>query len=78
MEYKVSCIGQYITNGLDANLSKKSSSDEPDKIGFDIFKRGKVKYAAGSVYAAQTIHGGAGIWPVNTKCATVLPGLYAD
>jgi succinate dehydrogenase/fumarate reductase flavoprotein subunit len=55
---------------------KRVGSDEPDKIGLDIFKRGKVKYAAGSVYAAQTIHGGAGIWPVNTKCATALPGLY--
>lgn len=55
---------------------KRVGSDEPDKIGFDIFKRGKVKYAAGSVYAAQTIHGGAGVWPTNTKCATALPGLY--
>jgi succinate dehydrogenase/fumarate reductase flavoprotein subunit len=47
-----------------------------DKVGLDYSKRGKVRLP-GIVPAVQTIHGGAGIWPINTKCATGLPGLYA-
>jgi succinate dehydrogenase/fumarate reductase flavoprotein subunit len=51
---------------------------EPDKVGLDIFRGGKLRFSVGSIEVAQPIHGGgAGIWPVNTKCATGLPGLYA-
>jgi len=51
---------------------------EPDKIGLDIFGGGKLKFLVGSIEVAQPMHGGgSGIWPVNTKCATALPGLYA-
>jgi succinate dehydrogenase/fumarate reductase flavoprotein subunit len=50
---------------------------EPDKVGFDLFKRGKIKFAVGGLYVAQSLHGGQGIWPINTQCATALPGLFA-
>jgi succinate dehydrogenase/fumarate reductase flavoprotein subunit len=48
-----------------------------DKVGLDFSKGGKVQMSAGSVYAVQPVHGGVGIWPINTKCATIIPGLYA-
>jgi succinate dehydrogenase/fumarate reductase flavoprotein subunit len=51
---------------------------EADKIGLDMFGGGKLKFLVGSIEVAQPIHGGGcGIWPVNTGCATSLPGLYA-
>ncbi len=51
--------------------------DYVDKVGLDYAKRGKVRVLPGIVNAVQPIHGGAGIWPINTTCATTLPGLYA-
>jgi len=56
---------------------ERMETAEPDKIGLDIFKGGKLKYSAGRLEVAQSFPGGSGIWPVNTKCATALPGLYA-
>jgi len=56
---------------------ERMETAEPDKIGLDISKGGKLEYTAGRLDAAQPIPGGAGIWPVNTSCATALPGLYA-
>lgn len=56
---------------------KRQGTVETDKIDLDLYNGGKLKFSAGRVEATQSIHGGAGIWPVDTKCSTALPGLYA-
>ena len=43
---------------------------------FDPRNRGKYRIAGGAWAGGQNSHTG-GIWPINTKCATTLPGLYA-
>ena len=43
---------------------------------FDPGKRGKFRIAGGAWVGMQNSQTG-GIWPINTKCATTLPGLYA-
>jgi succinate dehydrogenase/fumarate reductase flavoprotein subunit len=49
---------------------------EIDKIDLNIFERDFLQYTAGRESAAQNIHGGCGIWPVDTNCASNIPGLY--
>ena len=56
---------------------RRVGTAQPDKVGLDITKRGKLKYPGEMHLVAQILGGGHGIWPVNTKCATALPGLYA-
>ena len=47
-----------------------------ERIGFDIFKRGKVHYPASRIWAAP-VPAGAGISPIDKSCAAGVPGLYA-
>jgi succinate dehydrogenase/fumarate reductase flavoprotein subunit len=47
-----------------------------ERIGFDIFKRGKVIFPATRIWVAP-VPGGSGIWPIDKSCATEIPGLYA-
>jgi succinate dehydrogenase/fumarate reductase flavoprotein subunit len=56
---------------------ERMETAEPDKIGLDVFKGGKLKYTAGRLDVVQPFPGGSGIWPVNVKCATAVPGLFA-
>jgi len=50
---------------------------EAERIGFDVSRGGKIPIV-GNYFLGNSIHGGtAGILPVNTKCATTIPGLYA-
>jgi succinate dehydrogenase/fumarate reductase flavoprotein subunit len=51
-------------------------TDEIDKIGLNIFEKDILKYTAGRESAAQNIHGGCGIWPIDANCASNVPGLY--
>lgn len=55
---------------------KRMGTEQPDKIGLDVFRGGKVKWPASRVMT-NSIFAGSGIWPINTHCATALPGLYA-
>lgn len=55
---------------------RRIGTDQPYKIGLDIFKGGKVKWTPARVMTNQ-IFAGSGIWPINTSCATCVPGLYA-
>jgi succinate dehydrogenase/fumarate reductase flavoprotein subunit len=50
---------------------------EIDKVGLNIFDRDKLKYSAGRESAAQNIHGGSGICPIDMHCASNIPGLYS-
>ena len=51
---------------------------EMQKTGFDPFKGGFFsEFSPGAMITMQINGGGNGIWPINTKCATALPGLYA-
>jgi succinate dehydrogenase/fumarate reductase flavoprotein subunit len=47
-----------------------------DRVGFDIFQRGKVTYPATRIWASPTA-AGSGIWPVDQNCGSRVPGLYA-
>jgi succinate dehydrogenase/fumarate reductase flavoprotein subunit len=47
-----------------------------ERIGFDIFKRGKVHYPASRIWSAP-VPGGAGICAIDKNCASIVPGLYA-
>ena len=49
---------------------------QPDKIGLDIFRGGKVMWPPSRVMT-NSIFGGSGIWPIDKNCATAVPGLYA-
>jgi succinate dehydrogenase/fumarate reductase flavoprotein subunit len=50
---------------------------ETDAEGLEILKGGKLKFNVPSYDDVVNVFGGAGIWPINTDCATGLPGLYA-
>ncbi|MFC2070172.1 FAD-dependent oxidoreductase [Chloroflexota bacterium] len=52
-----------------------SNARESERIGFDPHNRGKFQVSGG--VALGTHSGMGGIWPVDTKCATTLSGLYA-
>jgi len=49
---------------------------QADKIGLDVFRGGKIRWPSSRV-APGSLFAGTGIWPVDTHCATGLPGLYA-
>jgi succinate dehydrogenase/fumarate reductase flavoprotein subunit len=52
-----------------------SDARESERIGFDPGHCGKFLQAGGGAAGAPNAQT-AGVWPVNTKCATVVPGLY--
>ena len=52
---------------------QKSDAMESERVGFDPRNRGK--HLLSGVNTGTSI--GGSIWPINTKCATTLPGLYA-
>jgi succinate dehydrogenase/fumarate reductase flavoprotein subunit len=52
-----------------------SDAIESDRMGFDPVKGGKFVQVGGGAAGAPNAQTG-GIWPVNTKCATRIPGLY--
>jgi succinate dehydrogenase/fumarate reductase flavoprotein subunit len=57
-------------------VRKRANPVEAERIGLDYARGGKYPCIGGSaagVSSQQT----AGIWVINTKCATSLPGLYA-
>jgi len=47
-----------------------------DKIGMDVFKSDKILWPSSRVFLIPP-HAGSGIHPVNTHCATGVPGLFA-
>jgi hypothetical protein len=49
---------------------------QSDKIGLDVFRGGKIKWPASRVMT-NSIFAGSGVWTVDTKCATDIPGLFA-
>ena len=55
---------------------QRIGTGQPDKIGLDIFRGGKVMWPPSRVMT-NSIFGGSGIWPVDKSCATAVPGLYA-
>jgi succinate dehydrogenase/fumarate reductase flavoprotein subunit len=56
---------------------ERMETAEADKIGLDVFKSGKLQYPAGRLEVTQPFPGGSGIRPVNDKCSTAIPGLFA-
>ena len=48
---------------------------EHERIGLDLSRRGKILVAGGP--AGYSLVGASGVWVINTKGATSLPGLYA-
>jgi succinate dehydrogenase/fumarate reductase flavoprotein subunit len=50
-------------------------SIENERIGLELSHRGKIPAAGGP--AGYSLVGASGVWVINTKCATSLPGLYA-
>ena len=55
---------------------KRIGTHQPDKIDLDVFRGDKIQWPAARVMT-NTIFAGSGIWPINTSCATAVPGLYA-
>jgi succinate dehydrogenase/fumarate reductase flavoprotein subunit len=55
----------------------RMGTNEPDKIGLDLFNGGKLKFSPGRVENAQGIHGGNGIRPIDLHGTSDIPGLYA-
>ena len=53
-----------------------SDAIESERMGFDPGKGGKFVQVGGGAAGAPNAQTG-GVWPVNTKCATRIPGLYA-
>jgi succinate dehydrogenase/fumarate reductase flavoprotein subunit len=50
---------------------------EAERAGIDVSRGGKIPMVGGA-FTGSSIHGGSsGIWPINTKCASSIPGLYA-
>ncbi len=49
---------------------------QSEKIGLDVFQGGKIEWPASRVMT-NSIFAGSGVWPVDKKCATAIPGLYA-
>jgi succinate dehydrogenase/fumarate reductase flavoprotein subunit len=57
-------------------IRKRGNTVELKRIGLDVTRGGKYQMMGGAAagrYREQT----TGIWPVNIKCASSLPGLYA-
>ena len=54
---------------------QRSDALESERIGFDPSRGGKFPLAGGRGAGMQNSQTG-GVWPVNTKCSTCLPGLY--
>jgi succinate dehydrogenase/fumarate reductase flavoprotein subunit len=52
-----------------------SDALESERIGFDPGRGGKISQAGGGAAGAPNAQT-AGIWPINTECATSIPGLY--
>lgn len=46
------------------------------QLDLDAEQEGKVRMVVGSSLG-MSVHNTEGIWPINTKCATSIPGLYA-
>lgn len=55
---------------------KRIGTEQPDKIGLDALKGGKIKWPPSRVMT-NSIFAGSGIWPVDKQCATALPGLFS-
>jgi len=55
---------------------KPGKADADEEIS-EIVKSGKVKLKLGNYDDMVNVFGGAGIWPINTECASGVPGLYA-
>jgi succinate dehydrogenase/fumarate reductase flavoprotein subunit len=54
---------------------QNSDALESERIGFDPGHGGKFAQAGGGAAGAPNAQTG-GVWPINTKCATRIPGLY--
>jgi succinate dehydrogenase/fumarate reductase flavoprotein subunit len=51
--------------------------DQPrNQLDLDAEKKGRVRMVAGSSLG-MSVHNTQGIWPINTECASGVPGLYA-
>jgi succinate dehydrogenase/fumarate reductase flavoprotein subunit len=50
--------------------------EQGDKIDFDVFRGGKFQWPSSRMHLGST-YAGAGIWPVDTHCASGVPGLYS-
>ncbi len=50
--------------------------EQGDKIDFDVFRGGKFQWPSSRMHLGST-YAGAGIWPVDTGCASGVPGLYS-
>ncbi len=64
------------TKAMQEYVRKRANPVEAERIGLDYTRGGKYPVIGGSaagVSSQQT----SGIWVINTKCATSLPGLYA-
>lgn len=61
---------------LEAICEHMSTSDpiESARIGYDPYKRGKHQLSGGGL---TDIWGASAIWPIDTTCASTVPGLYA-
>jgi succinate dehydrogenase/fumarate reductase flavoprotein subunit len=57
-------------------IQKRGNPVEAERIGLDPSRGGKYQVIGGSA-AGNSDSQTAGIWPINTKCASSLPGLYA-
>jgi succinate dehydrogenase/fumarate reductase flavoprotein subunit len=55
---------------------RRVGTAEVEKLGLDISIKGKWVIPAGRG-GDQLFGGGCGIWPINTSCATAVPGLFA-
>ena len=65
------------TEDIERMRKRQQNSDalESERMGFDPGRGGKFAQAGGGAAGAPNAQT-AGIWPINTKCATLLPGLY--
>ncbi len=52
-----------------------STPNEWERIGLDVSKGGKIRMVGGAG-EGSSVHSGEGVWPINTQCATCVPGLY--
>ncbi len=52
------------------------ASEMGDKIDFDVFRGGKVKWPSSRMHLSST-YAGAGIWPEDKDCLSAVPGLYS-
>ena len=52
------------------------AQEQGDKIGFDVFRGGRVMWPSSRMHLGST-YAGSGIWPVDTGCASAVPGLYS-